>query len=98
MNITLSDVIVWLVVGAIVGPFIGMVFKQKKEGYGLIANLFIGLIGALIGGVAVRAFNIDMGLGDLSVSFQDLIAAVAGSLVFLFVIWIIRRRLKREKG
>lgn len=98
MNITLSDVIVWLVVGAIVGPFVAMIFKQKKEGYGLIANLFVGLIGALIGGLSFKALNINLGLGDLRVTFQDLIAAVAGSIVFLIVIWVIRRRLKRDKG
>jgi uncharacterized membrane protein YeaQ/YmgE (transglycosylase-associated protein family) len=45
---TLSQVIVWLVVGALAGYFTGIVVKRTKEGFGHFTNLGIGLVGALI--------------------------------------------------
>ncbi len=63
MKITIDQIIVWLIVGALAGSFTGMVVKRAKEGFGRFTNLGIGLIGALIGGSIFRAFNIDLGLG-----------------------------------
>ncbi len=49
------------------------------------------MIGALIGGVIFDALEIDLGLGDVKVTFEDLISAFVGSLVLLLVIWMLRR-------
>ena len=97
MDITLSQVIVWLIVGALAGSFVGMVFRRKREGFGAFLNLLVGLVGALIGGATFRALNIDLGLGNLNVTFEDLIAAIGGSIVFLILVWLVRRWLKKEK-
>ncbi|NIO08681.1 MAG: GlsB/YeaQ/YmgE family stress response membrane protein [Deltaproteobacteria bacterium] len=93
MNITASQIIVWLIVGALAGSLTGLVVKGTKKGFGPIANLAIGLIGALIGGTIVRAFNIDLGLGALAISFQDLLSAFLGSLVFLGLVWLIHKKM-----
>jgi uncharacterized membrane protein YeaQ/YmgE (transglycosylase-associated protein family) len=45
---TLSQVIVWLLVGALAGYFTGIAVKRTKEGFGHFTNLGIGLFGALI--------------------------------------------------
>ena len=47
---------------------------------------FRGLVGAVVGGVVFEIFNVDLGLGDLSVSFEDLIAAFVGSVLVLATI------------
>jgi uncharacterized membrane protein YeaQ/YmgE (transglycosylase-associated protein family) len=49
-------------------------------------------MGALIGGAVFNLLNIDLGLGELAISFQDLIAAFTGSLIFLGCLWFVRRR------
>ncbi len=74
-----------------------MLVKRSRQGFGHLANIGIGLIGALIGGSLFQIFNINIGnLQDISVSLQDLVAAFIGSLVFLFVVWLIRRQLQKE--
>ena len=62
----------------------------------LLMNLGIGLVGALIGGSIFRWFNIDLGLGDLAISFQDLLAAFLGSLTFLWLVWLIQKKLAKS--
>ncbi len=96
MNVTVSQIIVWLIVGALAGSLTGVVVKGTKKGFGPFTNLGIGLVGALIGGSIFRAFNIDLGLGDLAISFQDLLAAFLGSLIFLWLVWFIQKKLAKS--
>ena len=96
MNVAVSQIIVWLIVGALAGSLTGVVVKGTKKGFGPFTNLGIGLVGALIGGSIFRAFNIDLGLGDLAISFQDLLAAFLGSLTFLWLVWLIQKKLAKS--
>jgi uncharacterized membrane protein YeaQ/YmgE (transglycosylase-associated protein family) len=92
MNISVVQIIVWLSVGALAGNLVGILIKGRKRGFGQATNIAIGLVGALIGGSIFNLLNIDLGLGELAISFQDLVAAFLGSLVFLLAIWLARRR------
>ena len=88
---TISQLLAYLIAGLLVGSFTGMLVKRKKEGFGWLTNFGIGLAGAVIGGILFRVFRIDLGLSDLSISAQDLVAAFIGSLILLFGLWIYRR-------
>ena len=59
-------------------------------------NLLIGMAGAVIGGELFRLFRIDFGLGELKVTFEDLIAAFLGSLLVIFAWRIIAK--SKAKG
>ena len=83
MSFSWTAVITWLIIGFLAGSFAGMLVKRTKEGFGRWSNLGIGLVGALIGGAIFSVFGIDMGLRRISISLQDLIAALVGSLLFL---------------
>ncbi len=96
MNITLDQIIVWLIVGALSGSLVGMLVNRSKEGFGWFTNMIVGLIGAVIGGVLSRLFGLDLGLSGISVSLEDLVVAVAGSLILLLATWAIRRA--RQRG
>ena len=91
MNLTLGEVIVWLIVGALAGTLVGRLVTFKKEGLGRWTNLGVGIVGALIGGIILNLFNIELGLGELKVTFEDLIAAVLGSLIFVIAWWAIKK-------
>jgi len=93
MEISSSEIIVWLVVGALTGPVVGMLAKRSREGYGRWRNLGIGLVGALLGGGLFKLFHIDLGLGSLAISLQDLIAAFLGAMLFLLAVFAIRRKI-----
>ena len=91
MQITWSLIVVWLIVGALAGSLAGMVIKRSKEGFGRVANIGIGLVGALVGGFFFKVFNINLGLRNIVVSFEDLVEAFLGSLLFLLVLWLVRK-------
>jgi uncharacterized membrane protein YeaQ/YmgE (transglycosylase-associated protein family) len=97
MDMNVGEIIVWLIVGALAGTFTGRLVTRKKEGLGRLANLVVGLVGALVGGYLFNVFKIDLGLGELKVTFEDLIAAVCGSLLFIFALWLLRRLMGRKK-
>ncbi len=58
----------------------------------------VGLIGAAVGGFLFNLFGIDLGLGELAISFQDLVAAFVGSLIFLAAVLIVRKQMEKRKG
>ena len=93
MSISLQQIIVWLVIGAIAGSLAGMIVKRSKHGFGRFANLGVGLVGAVVGGFLFWLLGIDLGLGDISVSLEDIVAAFVGSIVFLILLrWAKRAR------
>jgi len=98
MQITFIQIIVWLLVGALAGTLVGTVVKRSREGFGRWTNLGVGLIGAAIGGFFFNLFGIDLGLGELAISFQDLVSAFVGSLIFLAAVLVVKKQMEKKKG
>ena len=92
MSISIDQIIVWLVVGAIAGTLIGSIVKRSRKGFGAATNLGIGLVGALIGGLLFKALGLDLGLGNIAVSLEDIVAATLGSVLFLLILRIFKNR------
>jgi uncharacterized membrane protein YeaQ/YmgE (transglycosylase-associated protein family) len=88
---TVTQLIVWIVVGLIGGGLASRLITWDREGFGTFRNLGLGLAGAVIGGWLFRLFNLLPGLDKVSVSLRDVVAAVAGSLIILAAIWSVRR-------
>jgi uncharacterized membrane protein YeaQ/YmgE (transglycosylase-associated protein family) len=99
MNITLDEVVAWLIVGALAGSLAGMLVKGRKEGFGGIINLGIGLAGSLIGGFLFKLFRINLGLlGGVTITLQEVVAGFIGSLVFLAIVWGVQSRWNAKKA
>jgi uncharacterized membrane protein YeaQ/YmgE (transglycosylase-associated protein family) len=94
---SIGQIVVWIIVGGFAGTLAGRVVTLKKEGLGRWMNFLVGIIGAFIGGEVFKLLRIDFGLGDLKVTFEDLIAAFLGSLVVIFV-WRIIGKIRSEKA
>jgi uncharacterized membrane protein YeaQ/YmgE (transglycosylase-associated protein family) len=92
MSLTLSDLLVWLVIGGLAGSLAGMVVTAKWQGLGRWTSLGVGLVGALIGGVIFKVLNIAPNLDTISISLRDVLAAFVGSLIFLAILWVFRMR------
>lgn len=92
MNFSFEQIVVWLIVGALAGSLAGMVAKRSKRGFGWMSNLGIGLVGAIVGGLLFRLFRLDLGLGNISVSLEDVVAAFVGSVLFMILLRWIRKR------
>ena len=93
-----SQILAWIIAGALVGSFTGLLIKRNKKGFGWWPNVGIGLAGAIIGGVLFRLFGIDLGLSEISISLEDLVAAFCGALLFLLGVWINRKFFAKKSG
>jgi uncharacterized membrane protein YeaQ/YmgE (transglycosylase-associated protein family) len=88
---SLAQMIVWIAVGLIGGGLASRLITWDREGFGTFRNLGLGLVGALIGGLLFRTFNLLPSLDKVSISLRDVVAAVIGSLILLAAIWLVRR-------
>jgi len=91
MGVTIGELVVWLIIGLLAGSLAGLVVTRTKEGFGRYTNLGVGLAGALIGGFLFDVFKIDLGLANISISLQDIVAAFVGALLFLALVVYGRR-------
>lgn len=78
----------WVILGAIAG-WIASIIMKKNSQMGAFANIFVGIIGAFIGGFL---FHILGGIGITGFNFWSLIVAVIGSVVLLWIINSFNRR------
>ena len=78
------------------GTLTGRIVTFKKAGLGRWMNFLVGIIGAFLGGAIFKLFRIDLGLGNLKVTFEDLIAVFLGSLVVIFA-WRIISKISLRK-
>jgi len=92
MHISLYEIAVWLIIGLIGGTLAGLIVKGDKRGFGLPANLGLGLTGAVIGGLLFRLFGLFPNLDKISISLRDVVSAFAGSILVLGLLWLWRRR------
>lgn len=99
MQVSVAEVITWLIVGALAGSLAGMLVKRRKEGFGRWTNLGIGLIGALIGGLLFKVLRIHLGLlAEITISLQEVVAGILGALIFLALVWVVQRYRAAKRG
>ncbi len=78
-------IIVFLLVGLIAGWLASHIMRS---GFGLIGDLIVGVIGALIGGLLLGALGVSFsGLGILGA----ILTALIGAIILLFIIRLVRR-------
>ena len=97
MSISIGKIIVWLIIGALAGTLAGRLMTFTKRGFGLWANMGVGMLGALVGGLIFRLLHIDLGLGEIKITFEDLISAFVGSLLCIIAWRLIRNSSERKK-
>ncbi len=73
----------WLIVGLIAGWLAGMV--MKGGGYGIVGDIIIGIIGALLGGfLAAAVFNLPDAVNGLNVT--SVVVAFIGAVILIAII------------
>ena len=77
--------ITWLIVGGVAGWLAGMVVKGS--GYGLIGDIIVGIVGALIAGWLLPRVGIAIGGGIVGA----IINAFIGAVILLIVLRLIKR-------
>lgn len=77
----------WIILGLIAG-FIGSKIVNKR-GEGILLDIILGILGAIVGGFVFRLFGAS---GVTGLNIYSLIVAVVGSIVFLLIYHTIFRR------
>ena len=85
---SVDQLVVWIVVGLLGGSLAGLLITWERAGFGLLRNLAVGLIGALVGGFIFRLFGLLPNLDKIAISLRDVVAALAGSLIVLAGLWL----------
>jgi len=84
---TLETLIIWAIVGIVAGFLAGVIVKGY--GLGLVGNLIVGLVGAVIGGWLLP----QLGIGSITGTpiVDTIIVATIGAIVLLVIIGLFRR-------
>jgi uncharacterized membrane protein YeaQ/YmgE (transglycosylase-associated protein family) len=88
---SLDRIVVWIIIGLIGGSLAGLIIKRERRGFGMVRNLALGLVGALVGGLLFRLLQLLPGLDRVTISLRDVVAAVVGSLIVLGLLWLWQR-------
>lgn len=83
----LLNIILWIVLGGIAG-WIASLIMGKDNQMGTVANIIVGIVGALIGGFLMNVFG---AAGVTGVNLYSFLVAVLGAVVLLFLIGVLRR-------
>lgn len=73
--------IAWIILGALAGWIGSKIMNTDKE-QGALANIIVGIIGALVGGFV---FNMFGGSDVTGLNFYSLLVAVIGSVIVLAI-------------
>ncbi len=81
------DILIWLVFGALAG-WVASIIMGTNDSQGVVGNIAVGLIGALIGGFVMRSIG---GEGITGFNFPSFLIAVLGSIVLLFIFHFVKK-------
>jgi uncharacterized membrane protein YeaQ/YmgE (transglycosylase-associated protein family) len=78
-------IILWLVIGGIVGWLASKIMKTDAQ-MGILANILIGILGAFLGSQLLGGYSINTGI-----SLRSILISLVGAVVLLGLINLIRR-------
>jgi len=82
-----NTIIIWLVLGLVVGVLAKYIVPGKDSG-GLITTSLTGIAGAFLGGAIANYFGIANDVGSLS--FLTIIFAIVGAVVLLIALRVLK--------
>jgi uncharacterized membrane protein YeaQ/YmgE (transglycosylase-associated protein family) len=85
MSPEVQSLLIFLLTGLVAGWIASLVLG----GGGLLRNLVVGVVGALVGGYVLKFAGVTLPIGNLWVS--DLVTAVIGAIIVIVVARIIAR-------
>jgi uncharacterized membrane protein YeaQ/YmgE (transglycosylase-associated protein family) len=81
----MMSIIAALVIGAIAGWLAGLIVRGA--GFGLIGNIVIGMVGALVASWLLPQLGVSLG----GSAFRDIVNATIGAVIILIILSMIKR-------
>ena len=79
------NLIVWLVVGGIIGWLASIVMRTDAQ-QGILMNIVVGIIGAVLAGLVLGKGNINQGL-----TVETFLWSLLGAVILLAIVNLVRR-------
>lgn len=89
---TTVGIIGYIIIGGLAG-WIASKFMGTDAQQGIVLNIVVGVVGALIGGLILRAFGVNVAGGGIIFTF---IVALLGAVLLLFVVKAVTGRSTRK--
>jgi len=89
------NLIIWLIVGGLIGWVASLIMRTDAQ-QGIVLNVVVGIVGALLGGWLLSPL---VGAGTLNqgdFSLPGLLVSLAGAVILLFIVNLIRRGTARK--
>lgn len=83
----LTNIIFWVLLGALAGWIASMIMGRDSS-MGAGANIVVGIIGAVIGGLIMNSLG---GPGVTGFNIYSVLVAIGGAVVLLFIVGLFRR-------
>ena len=81
--------LVWIIFGALAG-WLASIIMGKNAQMGALANIVVGILGAVIGGyLMTNVFGLQ---GVTGFNLTSLLVAIGGAVILLFLVGLVRRR------
>jgi len=85
------NLIVWLVVGGIVGWLASIIMKRDAQ-QGIILNVIVGIVGAFLGGfIFTRLGYAGANINDSGLSVTSFVVSLVGAIILLGIVNLFRR-------
>lgn len=81
------NILLWIVLGAVAGWLASLVMKTSGQ-QGLVIDIVVGIVGALLGGWLFGLFGAQ---GVTGFNFYSLLVAFVGAVVLLAIVRAVRR-------
>jgi uncharacterized membrane protein YeaQ/YmgE (transglycosylase-associated protein family) len=82
------NIILWIIFGALAGWIASMIMGANAR-MGALANIVVGIVGAIIGGFLMT--NVFGAQGVTGFNLMSLLVAIGGAVVLLFLVGLVRR-------
>ena len=84
------SLIVWLVIGGVVGWLASIIMKRDAQ-QGIILNIVVGIIGALLAGWVVSPLVGVATINQNALSFGAMAVSLIGAVLLLAIVNLVRR-------
>ena len=84
------NLIVWLVVGGVVGWLASLVMRTDAQ-QGLLLNVIVGIVGAFLGGLLIGPLVGSSSINAGNFSLPGLLVSLVGAIILLAIVNLIRR-------
>ena len=87
-NRTRDQIVAWVIMGLLAGGLLHGFGKRS-----LLVSVILGLAGAFIGGIVANVTQLNLGLGPVLVTYEDLLFTLVGAVMIICIVrWATSKR------